>query len=103
MPKAENVNPGKWSSITVLFDNSEYSVISGQYEGVWTIGERWNGENEELGFPSNHGYPQWHVVPPFLQIFVLMGALTEIKRSNYEGSLKHAQEIARVLPTIMHR
>jgi hypothetical protein len=58
MPSALEVSPEKWSDITVLFDNGEYSVISGRYDGGdhRVLGERWNG-GPGPGFPSQGGHP----------------------------------------------
>ena len=86
MPSAAEVTPEKWSSITILFDNGDYSVISGVYEetrGVSNrvLGERWNGGGTGLGFPSAYGKPVWHVVPDFLEVPVLHGLLDELSRN----------------------
>ena len=76
MPSADEVKPGKWSRLEVLFDNGWYSIISGDYDGQRAIGERWNGQDDELGFPSTFGHAQWHVVPlafcayPFCRAFL---------------------------------
>lgn len=50
MPAAKDVAPTKWATNReVLFDNDIYSVIAGDYEGEWRLGERWNGPGDELG------------------------------------------------------
>ena len=77
MPSAELVRPNKWAEMDVLFDNGEYSVISGKYDGGtrYGLGERWNGgEDDPLGFPNVAGYPIWHVVPDFLSVAILQGS-----------------------------
>lgn len=101
MPKAEDVKPSKWDSITVLFDNGSYSIISGKYDGAETLGERWNGGKNEIGFPSSHGHAQWHVIPEFLWIPVLQGALTEMKQRPYPGHEIHKKEIVDLLSKIL--
>ena len=80
MPSGDTVRPGRWSDMKVLFDNGEYSVISGRYDGQLNLGERWNGEGGEAGFPSQGGNPLWHVVPGFLAIPILHGLLDELGR-----------------------
>ena len=45
----------------MLFDNGWYSVIAGEYEGKYAIGERWNGDEDRPGFPNQGKYPTWHV------------------------------------------
>ena len=63
MPMAMEVQPEKWSEIVVLFDDGEYSVIAGQYEGGRRLGERWDGGvGSTLGFPNMMGRPVWHLV-----------------------------------------
>lgn len=79
MPSAAQVRPAKWSDIAVLFDDGQYSVISGTYDqGDHVLGERWNGEGDDLGFPNVAGYPVWHVVPEWLRIPVLHALLDEL-------------------------
>ncbi|HEX5012054.1 MAG TPA: hypothetical protein VFY71_16835 [Planctomycetota bacterium] len=73
--------PQRWSEQTVLFDNGKYSVITGKYDGEWALGERWNGEPERVGFPSQGGNPLWHVVPDFLALPVLHGLLDELAKT----------------------
>jgi hypothetical protein len=80
MPSANQVRPGKWNVHDVLFDDGMYSVITGEYEGRPCLGERWNGDDGSLGFPNAFGNPSWHVVPPFLERYVLHGILAELSR-----------------------
>ena len=100
MLKAEEVKPAKWSSIKILFDNREYSIISGLFDGRECLGERWNGGDEEIGFPSTRGHAQWHVVPEFLWVSVLQGALLEIESKPYKNSKEHKKEIVAFLSKI---
>jgi hypothetical protein len=83
MPSSAEVVPGDWRTPTlpiVLFDNGEYSVISGYYQGNSTLGERWNGCDGNIGFPNQAGHPLWHVVPHFLHVPLLHGLLDELAR-----------------------
>ena len=75
MPRAAEVTPAKWTNIRVLFDDSTYSVIAGDYDGNHCLGERWNGDGETLGFPNEFGYPVWHIVYDPFQIPILHGIL----------------------------
>jgi hypothetical protein len=94
MPRAIEVNPGKWDAEKrYLFDNDAYSVISGRYEGEISLGERWNGNSEDQGFPSQGGNPLWHVIPPFLALPILYGLIAEIIRRPYPGSEEHLNNI----------
>jgi hypothetical protein len=81
MPSAAEVNPEKWSDVTILFDNGEYSVVSGIYErDKHALGERWNGQDGYIGFPNVAGFPIWHVAPAFLAIPILHGLLDELAK-----------------------
>jgi hypothetical protein len=82
-------------SITVLFDNGEYSVISGLFDGESerALGERWNGEGVAPGFPNQGANPTWHVVSDFLAVPLLHGLLDELLRRPGEGNRRYAADI----------
>jgi hypothetical protein len=101
MPSGARVRPKKWRDIRVLFDDGDYSVISGTYEdykeGIGrSLGERWNGgqRRQPLGFPNIAGHPVWHVVPDFLEIPVLQGLLARVLESPHlENGVGFSREI----------
>lgn len=99
MPAAADVKPGKWSNIRVLFDNGWYSVIAGEFEGDYDLGQRWNGDDDSAGFPSQGGHPTWHVVPKFLARPILLGLQKELARTataeNPAQALAVAEELER--------
>lgn len=99
MPAAEAVRPEKWRNMSVLFDNGWYSVVSGTYDNgdVSVLGERWNGEQESLGFPNVAGNPVWHVIPEFLAIPILHGLLDEITTRPTAGAEQFVENIVREL------
>jgi hypothetical protein len=108
MPSAAEVNPAKFSEITVLFDDGEYSVISGLFEHKrQVLGERWNGssaESEEgqfrggsLGFPNVSGHAVWHVVPDFLEIPILHGLLDRLASQPHPQEQEYTGAILREL------
>jgi hypothetical protein len=98
MPSAADVRPEKWSNITILFDDGEYSVISGIYEQrKAALGERWNGPDDSLGFPNVAGNPVWHVVPDFLAIPILHGLLDELSRQQNSQPPERAAAIMQEL------
>lgn len=102
MPSASEVTPGKWSDIRVLFDNGWYSVIAGEYEGEYAMGERWNGDEGEPGFPSQGGHPLWHVVPDFLRPAVLAALRDELGRTDSADNRAQAAAVLRELERIRH-
>lgn len=84
MTRAESVIPADWARPRrpdVLFDNGTYSVVAGYYQNRRAIGERWNGEEGTVGFPSQGGNPLWHVVPEWLHAPILHGLIDELARN----------------------
>lgn len=77
MPPAEEVTPEKWENLQVLFDDGSYSVAAGVFEGSRSLGVRWNGSDDDAGFPNQGGNPLWHVVPDFLSEPILRAILEE--------------------------
>jgi hypothetical protein len=99
MPNAVDVKPAKWSAIEILFDDGEYSVISGIFgdAGIRCLGERWNGEVNTHGFPSQGGNPTWHVVPKFPTISLLHGVLDELLRDSSRENRSYIEAVLREL------
>ena len=96
MPSAAEVQPQKWSGIRVLYDDDEYSVISGFYEVPTrrVLGERWNGDsNSPLGFPNVAGFPIWHVVPTFLERSILHAILDELATHPHASSPVYVEAV----------
>lgn len=84
MPSAEDVNPQKWSDLEVLFDNGDYSVVVGEFDGDHALGIRWNGSENGLGFPNQRGNPIWHVAPEFLEEPILKAIYREMADETLE-------------------
>ena len=88
MPAAIDVSPQKWTNLRVLFDNGVYSVVAGEYEDERALGQRWNGEEGESGYPTQGSNPLWHVVPGFLAVPVLYAVLHELAAQPDEGNVQ---------------
>jgi len=94
MPTAEEVTPEKWENLQVLYDDGSYSVVAGAFEGGRSLGVRWNGSDDDAGFPNQGGNPLWHVVPDFLSESILKAILEEelsgssIDNERVEGVIK---------------
>lgn len=76
--KPEEVNPSNFKLREVLYNNGEFSIAYGIYDGGKepVIAMRWNGKNEKsLGFPymgdRKTGTPVWFVIPDMLKITIL--------------------------------
>jgi len=96
MPAGHEVRPRKWSNVLDIFDCGEFSAIWGNYErsSERCLGIRWNGENEDLGFPNSAGYPIWFVVPKFLAKSILH-ELWNSKNGHKNNIEKAIEELAR--------
>lgn len=56
----EIVKPGKFQLHTITYNNGEFSVAYRKWENKETrLAMRWNGEGEDIGYPSLGGNPMW--------------------------------------------
>jgi hypothetical protein len=58
------VRPGKFHQHTIIYDDGNFSIAY----GIWDNSEkrvamRWNGEDNEIGYPSQGGNPLWFQLP----------------------------------------
>jgi hypothetical protein len=63
--KPENVLPRKFNVHTIIYNNGDFSVAYGVWEddGSKRIAMRWNGGDDEIGYPSQGGNPLWFQLP----------------------------------------
>lgn len=89
MPSGSAVRPAKWSNVTQLYDDGEYSVIWGRYDSSksMSVGARWNGGPDEPGFPNQGSHPTWHVEPDFLAVSILHSLIDRITAVPSHGNL----------------
>ena len=80
MPAGNTVRPQKWTDVIDLFDNGDYSAIWGEYDesGHRCLGVRWNGSENDLGYPSQGDNPLWYVEPEFVTRAMLLWILNEL-------------------------
>lgn len=95
MPSAEDVTPQKWTEIEILFDDGNYSVIFGEFEGNRCLGERWNGTKNGYGYPHQADKPLWHVVPHYFNLPILHKILdlhlqdtSQINREHFDSTIE---------------
>jgi hypothetical protein len=64
LPKPTEVNPNNFKVKNLLFDNDEFSIVLGVWEGIEnTLAMRWNGNNgEDKGYPKTFGNPMWFII-----------------------------------------
>lgn len=62
--KPEDVRPAKFHVHTIIYNNDGFSVAYGIWENSDTrLAMRWNGHEEEIGYPSQGGNPLWFQLP----------------------------------------
>lgn len=67
-----NVNPQNFSVISILYNNDEFSIAYGMWQdGNKCIAMRWNGEDNEAGYPKVFGHPMWFIIDSELKIPIL--------------------------------
>jgi len=91
--KPENVKSSKFKVISILFDNDNFSIAYGIWEDdVKTIAMRWNGEDDEVGFPQSFGNPVWFILEKQLQLPLLKSIIGE-PNTNKEKLLQTISEL----------
>ena len=76
--KPEEVNTSNFELREVLYNNGEFSIAYGKYDGgkELVIAMRWNGKGAGVGYPkSASGEPRWMVVHDELKIPFLKSIL----------------------------
>ena len=75
--KPEEVNTSNFELREVLYNNGEFSIAYGIYEGGKepVIAMRWNGKGAGVGYPRKDKEPRWMVVHDELKIPFLKSIL----------------------------
>lgn len=85
MPRPEDVNPSNFRVHYVLYNDDEFSVAWGMWEdGLLRLAMRWNGLDNDPGYPKLFKHPVWFLVSDSLIIPVLRGLV----------GVKHTDSIA---------
>ena len=83
MPKCSDVRPKIWDESTILdlYDDGEYSAIWGVREddNLRSLGVRWNGNDDYVGYPNQGKNPTWYSEPRFLEPVILAELLSRVK------------------------
>lgn len=80
--KPEEVNTSNFELREVLYNNGEFSIAYGKYDGGKepVIAMRWNGKGAGVGYPKSAlGEPRWMVVHDELKIPFLKSILGNVK------------------------
>jgi|WetSurMetagenome_2_1015567.scaffolds.fasta_scaffold02563_9 hypothetical protein len=67
--KAKDVNPSNFIVEHIVFENEDFSVVIGLWEGESRcMAMRWNGENNDPGYPKLFNNPVWFIVEKSLAL-----------------------------------
>jgi hypothetical protein len=77
MPKPENVNPGNFKVIHVVYNDNHFSIAYGDWQDEGEVlAMRWNGNDEgDAGYPKTFGNPMWFIVTNELKDILLASLL----------------------------
>ncbi|MBV5327518.1 MAG: hypothetical protein JZU65_07750 [Chlorobium sp.] len=96
MPRPEKVNPGSFKVKTIIYNDGDFSVALGFWDGVKIprLAMRWNGDDYgDQGYPKSHNHPMWFLIPDALKL-PFIGALLPTPYylfSNAHGPIDGAQ------------
>ena len=84
--KPENVNPKNFKVEKVVYDNNDFSIAYGIWEGGKThLAMRWNGESEnDPGYPKLFKNPVWFLVTEELKVPILTALINLTDTKNQE-------------------
>lgn len=86
--KPESVNPRNFNLEEILYDNNEFSIAYGKFEnGENCLAMRWNGANDDKGYPKTFGNPMWFIVHNDLKKIILK-SLIGVNSSKKDALLK---------------
>ncbi len=72
----ENVNPGNFAVDAILYNNEDFSIAYGTWrDGNKYLAMRWNGEENDPGYPKVFAHPMWFIIEnelrlPFLRSLI---------------------------------
>ena len=95
MPRPEDVNPQNFAREAILFDDGDFSVAVGIWQGDSSrrVAIRWNGIDEDHGYPSQGRYPLWFQLPEELGI-TFIALLVGQEHSRYRDLVQAIQLLA---------
>jgi hypothetical protein len=73
--------PNNFQYKEVFYFDGEIAMMKGKYKDSSTesMGMRWMGSGNEMGYPTTHGNPMWMVVPDKLAYYMLEGIFRELE------------------------
>ena len=72
MPHPAEVNPHNFKVEEIVYNLNGFSVVWGVWEdGSYRLAMRWDGEDEDKGYPKTFGNPVWFMLPNELSLPML--------------------------------
>ena len=91
--KPSEVNPRNFKVKYILFETYDFSIAYGNWNQQENcLAMRWNGNENESGYPKTFGHPVWFIIPNDMT-FVLAKSLLEFKDANKQLVLNLLNEI----------
>lgn len=84
MPHPSAVNPHNFKVVEVIYNLNGFSVAWGIWEDeTHRLAMRWNGEEDDQGYPKTFGNPVWFMLPQELSLPILqsLGAYQDSHRT----------------------
>lgn len=104
MPRGSCVRPNNWEADSVLdlYDDGDYSAIWGRLAGEaqHSLGVRWNGSDDNPGYPNYGKNPVWYTEPDFLVPAVLSSFLDQVKKAPEEKLPRRREYIDNILTAL---
>ncbi len=77
--KPSEVNPRNFQVQYILFETPDFSIAYGNWNQQENcLAMRWNGDENEAGYPKTFGHPVWFIIPKDMT-FVLAKSLLEFE------------------------
>lgn len=89
----ENVNPANFKVEQIIFNNEDFSIAYGVWDsdGNKYVAMRWNGDDEDAGYPKVFGHPMWFLIDRELKLPILQ-SLIGLENTNKDKLIKVLEE-----------
>jgi hypothetical protein len=94
--KPREVNPRNFKIKYILLENSDFSIAYGDWnQSEFCLAMRWNGEENNAGYPKTFGHPVWFIIPKSMT-FVLAKSLLEFDDADKQSVILLLNELIKL-------
>ena len=80
--RPSEVNPRNFQVQYILFETPDFSIAYGNWNQQENcLAMRWNGDENEAGYPKTFGHPVWFIIPAYMTS-ILAKSLLEFKETD---------------------